>query len=217
MSELLDGSGGIPGFLEAWYGPPDRPAGKEIPGADRLPPALHEWYSITSRYSRPVLFNHKVVPADRLVEEEGVLEFCVDDFEWQQFGVAPGEGDPVVLRREVSGEDPWEPHEQGMTLSQFLPALLRHETVEGARHAATANGLTPEQAEFLLAPLRKLPDLELFTAQYVGEGLLATAWPSGTAEGQWDVRLAARTNGLLTYAESVPGVAFGPGKWCPDA
>ncbi|MFB7190923.1 hypothetical protein ACFC0C_28350 [Streptomyces sp. NPDC056178] len=214
MSELLDGSGAILGFLGAWYGPPDRPADTEIPGADRLPPALREWYAITSQYIRPVLFNHKVFPADQVCEYDGVLEFCMDDFEYQQFGVALGDADPVVLQRVVSSDDLWEPW--GLTLSQFLHALLVHETTQGARHAAAADQLTSDQVEYLLAPLRKMSGPQLFTTHYVGEGLLATAWPSTGPEGCWTVQLAARTDGLLTYAESLPGVKFGPGEWCPN-
>ncbi|MFJ1695703.1 hypothetical protein ACIOHC_11215 [Streptomyces sp. NPDC088252] len=216
MNEL-DGSGGILSFLNAWYGSPDRPVDTEIPGAERLPPALREWYAVTSRYARPILFNHKVFPADQVCEYEGLLVFCMDDFEYQEFGVAPGDGDLVVHNRVVSGDDPWEPHDEGLTLSQFLPALLLHETVAAARHTAAARGLTPDQFEFLLAPLRRLPGPELFTAQYAGEGLLAIAWPSRDPEGSWAIELAARTDGLLTYAESVPGVKFGPGEWCPDS
>lgn len=212
MRELLGGSGGVSGFLAAWYGPPDRPAAAEPPGADRLPPALGQWYTVTSGYSRPVLFNHKVYPVARLHEDEGMLGFCADDFEWQEFGVVPGNADPLVYRQLTDGDAGWEPHDEGLRLSQFLTAVLLHETVNGARHGASADRLTPDQCEHLLAPLRRLPGPELFTPQYVGDGLLAIAWPDGDT---WDVRLAARNQGLLRYAEAVPGVEFGPGEWCP--
>lgn len=112
--------------------------------------------------------NNKVFPADQVCEYDGVLEFCMDDFEYQQFGVALGDADPVVLQRVVSSDDLWEPW--GLTLSQFLHALLVHETTQGARHAAAADQLTSDQVEYLLAPLRKMSGPQLFTTQYVGEG-----------------------------------------------
>lgn len=211
MRGLFDDSSDIPGFLAAWYGPPDRPAAAQPPGADHLPPALREWYATTARYTRPVLFNHKVSPVAGLYETEGLLAFCMDDFEWQEFGVAPGDGDNVVHRRLIGDDGGWEPHD-GLRLSQFLPTLLLHETVQGAQYGAAGDGLTADERERLLAPLRRLPGPELFTAQYAGEGLLAIAWPQGDT---WEVRLAARDRGLLRYAEAVPGVKFGPGEWCP--
>ncbi|AXG81467.1 hypothetical protein [Streptomyces paludis] len=216
MRELLDGAGGVGGLLAAWYGPPDRPATPVTPG--RVPPALRAWYAAVSPYTRPVLFNHKVAPESGLYEDEGQLSFCVDDFEYQEFGAAPGDGDPVVHRREIDGEGGWEPHDDGMRLSEFLPALLVHETVEGARYGAAADGLTLNQLRPLLAPLRRLSGPELFTAQYAGEGLLALAWPRGDV---WDVRLAARDEALLGYVDGVAGatgaagVRRGPGEWCP--
>ncbi|MEW1722507.1 hypothetical protein [Streptomyces sp. NPDC093109] len=218
MRELLDGTGGVGGLLAAWYGPPDRPAAPVPPlpplpsGTDRLPSALRAWYAAASRYPRPVLFNHKVAPVTGLYEDDGQLAFCVDDFEYQEFGAAPGDGDPVVHRREISDEQAWEPHDDGMRLSEFLPALLVHETVEGARYGAAADGLTPDRLGPLLAPLRRLSGPELFTAQYAGEGLLALAWPRGDV---WDVRIAARDEALLRYVDGVAGVRRGPGEWCP--
>lgn len=219
MRELLDASGDITDFLGSWYGPPDRPAEAEHPDAERLPAALRAWYRITSRYSKPVLFNHKVVPVDQLGLDEGLLAFCTDDFEWQGFGVAPttaedgDNGDPLVHRRLLDGDAGWEPNDQGLRLSQFLPAVLLHETVHGARFTASADQLTIGQCEQLLAPLRRLDGPELFTAQYAaGHQLLAAAWPEGES---WSVRLAARTESLLRHAEAVPGVRFGVGEWYP--
>ncbi len=216
MSELLDGCEGIPGFLAAWYGPPDLPAGPTVPGAGRLPRALREWYEITSRYARPVLFNCKVFPVDEACEYDGVIGFCMDDFEYQEFGFAPSDEDPPVLCRMVGGGEPWEPMAEGLTLSKFLHVLLAWESVEGARHAASADELTLDQLKVLLAPLRLLPGPKEVPTLYVGEGLLAHTWPNLEAEGRWHLRLAARTDGLLGYAEAVPGVTFGPGEWWPD-
>lgn len=45
--------------------------------------------------------------------------------------------------------------------------------------------------------MRRLPAPELFTEQCAGNGLLAIAWPDGDT---WEVRLAARDEGLLRYA-----------------
>jgi hypothetical protein len=212
VRRLLDDRNDVPGFLAAWYGPPDRPAAAPPADPDGLPPALRQWYATTARWTRPLLFNHKVSPMDGLYETEGLLAFCMDDFEWQEFAVAPGAEDPVVHRREIGGDAGWEPHD-ALRLSQFLPALLLHETVQGAPYGAAADGLTPDQRDRLLAPLRRLPGPDLFTEQYAGEGLLAIAWPQ---EDTWEVRLAARDSALpLRYAEAVPGVEFGPGEWCP--
>ncbi|MDH6113813.1 hypothetical protein P3T36_005675 [Kitasatospora sp. MAP12-15] len=213
MRELLDGSGDITGFLASWYGPPDRPSADARPGSDRLPPALRTWYRIASGYSRPVLFNHRIVPAAELSEDDSLFAFCADDFGWQDFGVAPGGGDPLVHHRLVDEDAGWEPNDQGLRLSQFLPAILLHETVHGARFTASADKLTLQQSEQLLAPLRRLDGPELFTAQYAaGHELLAAAWPD---EGGWSVRLAARTEALLGHAEAVPQARFGPGEWYP--
>lgn len=213
MNELLNsssGGGAISDFLATWYGPPEHPAAAEPLDADRLPPALREWYTVTSGYTRPVLFNHKISPLARLYEDEGLLSFCADDFECQEFGIVPGDEDPVVHRRLIDGDTGWEPHDEGLRLSQFLTAVLLHETVHGARYGASADGLAPDQRELLLTPLRHLPGPELFTAQYADDGLLGIAWPDGDT---WNVRLAARDQGLLRYAEAVPGVKFGPGRW----
>ncbi|WP_035796756.1 hypothetical protein [Kitasatospora mediocidica] len=214
MRELPDGCRDIPAFLASWYGPPDRPSTPVGTQQDvRLPDALRSWYRAVSGYSRQVLFNHQVHPVGELHEHEGLIAFCVDDFAWQEFGVAPGPGDPLVHRRLLDEESGWEPSEEGLRLSQFLPAILLHETVHGARFTATADGLTTELCERLLGPLRRLDGPELFTAQYAaGHDLLAVAWPD---EDSWDVRLAARTEALLRHAEAVPQVRFGPGEWYP--
>ncbi|GIH90660.1 hypothetical protein ACFFMN_27110 [Planobispora siamensis] len=211
VEKVFDDDAVISRFLSAWYGPPDRPAAPP-PEAERLPPPLRAWYGVTSGYARPLLFNHKINPAASVYEDDGMLGFCVDDFEWQEFGVPSGDEDPVVHRQLIDGDTGWEPHEEGMRLSQFLVAVLLHETVQGARYGAAADGLPRDRLGRLLEPLRPLPGPELFTAQYAGEGLLAIAWP---ASGAWSVRLAAREPQLLAYAAAVPGVGFGPGEWCP--
>ncbi|WP_371478185.1 hypothetical protein [Kitasatospora sp. NBC_00315] len=235
MHRLLDDAG-PEGFLADWYGPPDRPAPvgppavvpeaggapdpvtepseRGSPAEQRLPPALEQWYGVVAGYGRPVLFNHRIVAPQDLYEDGGLLAFCGDDFGAQEFGVEPGDGDPVVHQRWVGGGDDWEPHHEGLRLSQFLTALLVHESVQGARYGAGAAGLTAERCARLLTPLHRLPGPELFTRQYVGEGLLAVAWSEPDRSG-WTVRLAAREEERLRYAAAVPGVTFGPGEWYP--
>ncbi|MFC8452936.1 hypothetical protein [Kitasatospora sp. NPDC057223] len=230
MHRLLDDPG-PEGFLADWYGPPDQAGTPGHAGAsgdgpavapavaaaavDGLPPALAEWYTVTAGYGRPVLFNHRIAAPDELYEDDGLIAFCRDDFEAQEFGVAPGDGDPVVHQRWIGDAVAWEPHPEGLLLSQFLPALLLHESVEGARHAARASRLALARCAELLAPLHRLPGPELFTRQYAGEGLLAIAWPEPD-EDTWTVHLAAREEASLRYTAAVPGVTFGPGEWCPE-
>ncbi len=161
-----------------------------------------------------MLFNHRIAAPDDLYEDAGLIAFCRDDFEAQEFGVAPGDGDPVVHQRWIGDEVPWAPHPEGLLLSQFLPALLLHESVEGARHTARAAGLTLARCALLLTPLHRLPGPELFTRQYAGEGLLAIAWHEPD-EDTWTVHLAAREEAALRYAAAVPGVTRGPGEWYP--
>ena len=220
MHRLLDDPG-PEGFLADWYGPPDlaEASAGAVPDSAAaavggLPPALAEWYAVTAGYSRPVLFNHRIAAPGDLYEDDGLIAFCQDDFEAQEFGVAPGDGDPVVHQRWIGDDVPWAPHPDGLLLSQFLPALLLHESVEGARHTARATELPLARCAELLAPLHRLPGPELFTRQYAGEGLLAIAWPEPD-DDTWTVHLAAREAQPLHYAVAVPGVRYGPGEWYP--
>ncbi|MFJ9846804.1 hypothetical protein ACIRYZ_41510 [Kitasatospora sp. NPDC101155] len=117
-----------------------------------------------------------------------------------------GFGRVLVAALSAGAHEPWVPLEPGLTLSRFLFLLLVYETVEATRHGASADHLTPAQLAQLLAPLRRLAGpQQRYLAYYAGDGLLATAWPDHEVEGTWNIRLAARTDDLLAYAEPVPG------------
>jgi hypothetical protein len=212
VEELFDiGQDSVARFLARWYGPPERPP-TLLPGAQRLPRPLRDWYAATSCYLRPVTVYNTVLGPEKVEEVDGKLVFWLENQEVYEWGCDLDGDDPFVYERPSVEGAPWYP--TSVPLSAFLVSVAVFEAVLNAEHRAHGSELSPTHSEQVLAPLRPLPmpgptaHAQLYAdgnlLGFAGRHCAGDELPEPSTP--WWVYLAAREPSHLEYALDIPGV-----------
>jgi hypothetical protein len=124
VRELLDPTpDALSTFLIRWFGPPARDA-LRIPGAERLPAPLREWYATASRWPRHIVGIRMPGDVKRHADKLVFLDKEESEFYW---AADAGVEDPAVY--DISpdeGEQEWRPVES--SLRRFLLWHTAYET-----------------------------------------------------------------------------------------
>ena len=110
---------------------------------------------MTSRWSRPVASQNRVLDADSARVEDGKLVFWVENQGVWLWAVDPVGEDPEVYDRENVPGQLWQ--STGVPLSAFLVHVAVFEAIWGAQTGAGAAWITPQRLDEILSPLTPIP------------------------------------------------------------
>jgi hypothetical protein len=207
MSEYV--VGGLSGFLESWYGPPERPAEvRKIPG---VPAPLCAWYAAEEAWARSLAIQNAIPRSSELVVEDSLNLFYVENQGVWHWAYGSGD-DPDVFDRENEPGVPWSP--TGASLSEFLVHAAIFEATFASPLGATAIDIDQAHYESVVGGLRPVsmtpwtwpgPDSRL----YISDRLLAFGSVNGrpgtptTPESLYEVFVAAKSNNDLAYLDEL--------------
>ncbi|WP_157437857.1 hypothetical protein [Actinoplanes subtropicus] len=209
-------------FLTWWYGQPDCEDPTPMGSGHRTPRPLGEWFEVTSRWSRPVARQNRVLDAESAWTEDGKLVFWVENQGVWLWAVDPTGDDPEVYDRENTPGQPWQP--TGVALSVFLVHVAVFEAIMGAQAGASAAWITSQRLDQVLSPLSPIPGAAWrwpcpMHQLYAGDGLLAMAGPNyGAGEtadtaAYREVFIAGRNLSAVSYLAKIDGVDWDWASW----
>jgi hypothetical protein len=200
-------AGTLAGFLEAWHGPPSRPAGPVQSG--NLPRAILELAALADRWDSVFVQNRLELDPEWARDGEKRVFYVENQsvFVWATDGVGP---DPTVWGRLTDDGERWLAERE--PLSRFLVQIAVFEAIMGTPHGAAAAWLSLEQVNKVIAPLRRL-DLGSWRWPsepswfYASDEALAlvnpnSGWPSHPSD-RYDVIVAARSERPLAYLSGI--------------
>lgn len=213
MEELREvGPDSLERFLVGWHGEPDlKPVSLE---EEDVPPPLRQWFELTSRWSKPLTSQNRVLRPERTWVEDGKRVFWVENQGVWLWAMDLSGEDPAVFDRLNDSGEPWE--RTGVSLSTFMLHVAVFEAIMSAPHAAATSGVTRSVLEAILAPLKSLPMPDWRWPApghrlYSGDGLLAFAGPNPAggeeppAAVHCEAWIVAKDSDRLGYLTAIDG------------
>jgi hypothetical protein len=217
---------GLSGFLESWYGPPNRPA--ELWKISGVPEPLCAWYAAEEAWARSLAIQNAILKPSDLAIKDGLTLFYVENQDVWHWAYGSGD-DPDVFDRENEPGVPWSP--TGASLSEFLVHAAIFEATFASTLGATAIDIDHAHYESVVGGLRPVsmtpwtwpgPDSRL----YLSDRVLAFGGVNGrpgtptTPESLYEVFVAAKSNNDLAYLDELDitwqynSRKFGEGVYC---
>ncbi|MFJ5552521.1 hypothetical protein [Streptomyces sp. NPDC093225] len=197
-------------FLQRWYGAP-RLKEVELSVSPAIPRALVWWHEISARWGGVITSHNYAIPLAELHIEDGVVPFWVENQGTWIWAFDPNDSNFAVYEREPSAEtSAWEPTGEG--LHDFLHHATILEAVLGAPVTKVAHGveltdLWPEgEVQELPFPAWKWPgpDSRILS----GGEWLALVHSTDSAQGGYDVTLAANSLDDVSWADEISGISW---------
>ena len=195
-------------FLEAWHGPPARPASPPLPGPH--PEPIRRLGALAQRWPSVIVQNHLELG---LEPEDGGRVFYIENQGVYRWATEEVGDDPVVWGRFENSNENWQAEREPS--SRFVIQIAIFEAIMGADHGASAPWVTLEELAAALAPLERLPFGSWRWPSepmwfYAGEDLLATASPNGPMQrglsDHFDLMISATTVDALRYLDDIDGI-----------